>query len=394
MSNANITKFVGSKEPKAKFLDYFKSHNKTILNYINSNILLTKYGRGAIQLLLSDIPSIKGRDVLLPAFMCPSVIQAIEYSGFNPVFYPLRPNLHANIEYLENVVDSNVAAVILVQYFGFESNTRELQLLCSDHGIPLIEDWSHSFLQRGSNTLAGGVGDFQIYSFWKIAACEYGGGIRCKYSCDIPRKLSRNSPMVCLRMIKDTLYTPDIFTSLPNKTTSDSFIRQHKNHNSQEHLSNDERYLAWYRENAGDYDKTIPYLSKRLLYTSAIEKIISVRRRNYQFYLDTLKNIESVTPLIGILPADTCPWVFPILLPMRSMLAPLLRESGVPLFTFGETLHPTQREFFLKNKKVYDSVMKLIDLSVCLPVHQNITLEMISFYIDRISALVNLQINK
>lgn len=102
-----------------------------------------------------------------------------------------------------------------------------------------------------------------------------------------------------------------------------------------------------------------------------------------------LEGLHGVTPLIKTLPSNACPWAFPVLLEKRSELASLLRKNGVPLFTFGETLHPSQGAAFINDPGLFSSVSKFIKNCLCLPMHQQINRKMIAKYISYVRKIIN-----
>lgn len=80
-------------------------------------------------------------DVLLPNYICESVIKAVLLAGFNPVLYDNRPNSWvSDIDIIKNSLTTNTGAIIVNHTFGIYLD-RINDLVKS--GIPIIEDCCH-----------------------------------------------------------------------------------------------------------------------------------------------------------------------------------------------------------------------------------------------------------
>ena len=373
--------FIGLKEPRARLRDLLIRSSGDVAHLTgHDDIIFTYKARGALNLVLDKIASDARKEVLLPAYICPSVVQTVERSGLKPVFYPLAENLDTDIDSIEKKVSKKTLAVLQIHYFGFESNTAELSRLCHAYNIPLIEDWSHSFLQTDPLRLAGTCGDYQIYSLWKIAPCGVGGALRILNGEVINANLSYPRLSVSLKQLRNTIDFPGAAFLEAIRAYLYKNHTENSTFDTIEYPVNDERYSTWYPKNNDDFCTKIPIWALRLLKRWDLAEIVSLRRANYQRYLDLFSNIDGVLPLVTELPSSACPWAFPVLLQQRDELAPRMRDAGVPLFTFGETMHPAQELTLAKDTELQMSVKYLIDTCLCLPLHQDITQGMIDEY--------------
>jgi len=374
---------IGSKSPKLKWMDAVScSGPSNNLLDPHSHLLLTYKARTALKTLLHNLQKTDKTKILLPSFNCPSVVQTVLHCGLVPVFYTLNNDLEPDINLIEDLIDSRTLAVLAVHYFGFEADLRSLSRLCQEQEICLIEDWSHSFLQAKPTRLAGSTGDYAIYSFWKIVPTSVGGCVRSLKGESLHAKL-RNAPWSgIIHHLRDTILWPwqNVTADIDPENIQSEIAEYDKQ--PQQALDNSMRYAAWYSEDVRDYDVRMPLWGKRYLNNTDFARVIEIRRRNYKHYLQVFSSMEGFEPVFSDFPESTCPWAFPVYYSCRNERAPRLRSAGIPLFTFGETLHPIQEEYFREASDKLNLSRRLVEDCLCLPLHQDITEEMIEAYAD------------
>ena len=130
-----------------------RSASQAVLNV--PGLEFTYNGRGALLRACTEIAHRGKRNILLPAYHCPSGITPAIEAGLNPVFYRIRRDLSIDFDDLRAKVDANTAAILVIHYFGVASDLRPFQVL-REGGVALIEDWSHSFSSRNSTHTVGG----------------------------------------------------------------------------------------------------------------------------------------------------------------------------------------------------------------------------------------------
>jgi dTDP-4-amino-4,6-dideoxygalactose transaminase len=114
--------------------------------------------------------------VALPANICPSVIAAIRESSNRPLFVDIeRTSCGLAPEALATVI-GELGAVIAVHAFGIPCRIAELSLLCSVHGVPLIEDCAQAEGARINGVPVGGSGDVAVFSYGAGKILDLGGG--------------------------------------------------------------------------------------------------------------------------------------------------------------------------------------------------------------------------
>ncbi len=146
----------------------------------------TGSGREALRLVLSNCRIERAATtVAVPAFTCQAVIDAVRRSGCTPLFYD--SGIIPNFADIKSVI-SKVDVLLLVYNFGFLPPVDEIATLCRKHNVILVEDCAQALGARWENQLAGGFGEYAVYSFGiskNIGFC--GGLIASKEPLVIPK---------------------------------------------------------------------------------------------------------------------------------------------------------------------------------------------------------------
>jgi perosamine synthetase len=132
----------------------------------------------------------------------------------------------------------------------------------------------------------------------------------------------------------------------------------------------------------------MPLLDRMVLMFADLQQVVATRRRNYSAFLRTLARTRNIWPLRESLRDDTCPWGFPVVLQDRAERDYVIRSKGVPVFTFGEVLHPLLFEQQGNEKLMIDSARFLSESLLCLAIHQQLNEQQILGYASVINEYV------
>lgn len=106
------------------------------------------------------------RRVLVPAFNCSVVHEAIEAAGHEAKLYDFSPKPgRFDWEQVIGAIDDSVGVLIVTHYFGVPIDFRPVLKHCADRGIAVIEDCAHTFGGVLAGRQAGNIGDAAIFSF-------------------------------------------------------------------------------------------------------------------------------------------------------------------------------------------------------------------------------------
>lgn len=371
--------------PIASFGDIFlprpQAATKSLLS--TDGLELTYNGRGALLRACLEVARKGKRQILLPAYHCPSGITPTIQAGLEPVFYRVRRDLTVDFEDLIAKVEAETAAVLVIHYFGVATDLQPLQFL-RERGIEVIEDWSHSFLQGSPVRLSGGGGDYRIYSFWKLAPCVVGGGLWRLHGDDGRPSLAMQAPPVrervvrLKRMLEEALNHSDykrakaLFAHVEALRLSIRPVAEPTLPADLEPLSGE----SYYPFDLTLANSRMPALARRVLESCDLHKLAQKRRDNFNQYGQLLTSSTQLKVLYRVAPAETCPWVFPVLLTNRDKIDRGWREGGVALHTFGIYLHSAL--FKHTDSATITDATFLSEHMLCLSIHQGISAEQIS----------------
>lgn len=133
---------------------------------LSPNRLYYAYARHALvtALRLTRVPH--GSKVLIPEFICRDVLASLRAVGAEPLFYEiddtLQPKVDGSLQSAFGADSPHVAAVMVVNYFGFPANLDRVRRLLRPTTLPIIEDNAHGWLSAdehgtplGSRTQVG-----------------------------------------------------------------------------------------------------------------------------------------------------------------------------------------------------------------------------------------------
>ncbi len=348
----------------------------------------TYNGRAALYQLLRAMPR-SGRDtVLLPAFHCTTVVEPALRAGWKVRFYHIQQDLSLDLEDLECQLSNEVAAILVIHFLGFPAPLENVLRMSRKFSCHLIEDWAHSFLLGPQPHLPGDQGDFAVFSFYKHAPSFAGGGLRVNLQIPWSLPSQQRAGLVQTARIFKRLFEQAIENS-PRGPLKAAFrkleewrVERKQGRNTAAEISAGTSAGSSYEFSDQLARAGIPWLSRQVLQASCWNSLFEARRRNYECLAQNLEENSWLKKVHPILPADVCPWAFPVWMPARSEHDHQLRARGVPLFTFGETLHPI---IVQSSTRTHNAAKSLSEYLLLLSVHQN--LELVDM--ERTAQLVN-----
>ena len=130
--------------------------------------MLLSGGKSAIEFILKDISFKKDEVLLVPSFLCPTIISFIKRLDIKYEFYNVKKNLSIDLDELQKKsYDYNVKCIFFINYFGFYHSEETIRVLkeLQENGIVLIEDAVQMFwLDRNEKF----IGDYVFNSYRKF----------------------------------------------------------------------------------------------------------------------------------------------------------------------------------------------------------------------------------
>ena len=146
-------------------LEAFRNSFGEFIGADAEQVYLTPSGHQGLEWLLrARLDSRRG--VMVPAFNCSVVQDAVAAAGFRSRLYDFSPS--PGIFDWQRVIDEmhpDVGVLIVTHYFGVPVDFRSVLNHCRSQGIAVIEDCAHTLGGTIGNQQVGTLGDAAIFSF-------------------------------------------------------------------------------------------------------------------------------------------------------------------------------------------------------------------------------------
>ncbi|PTL58474.1 DegT/DnrJ/EryC1/StrS family aminotransferase [Paraconexibacter algicola] len=119
-----------------------------------------------------------GDEVIVPAFTFAATAAAVLYAGGTPVFADIRGLEDPSIDPQDVArrITPRTKAVACVHFAGYAAPVQELQALCCEHGLALIEDVAHAPSATAGGRKLGSFGLAGAFSFFSNKILSVGEG--------------------------------------------------------------------------------------------------------------------------------------------------------------------------------------------------------------------------
>ena len=263
--------------------------------------------------------------ILLPAYLCPSIIRALEPAGLQFAFYGVNRDLSIDIDDVAcSIQDKD--AFYFINYFGFppaqtvQFFIRNLQ----QHGIFVVEDNAQAGFAQDT------IGDFVFNSLRKLIPYD-GGYLKTRF--DLQPVFNRFIDIPNRRLPLIRAYRQRLAAYL--------FHGQDAREELQGLYEQAEAYYDADRAIIGDADE------KAHIEHLDWQGIRHVRRENFRYLLALIPSIPGVTPLFTELPENMMPYGLPVYLEasIRDQVLDALGEAGISLLVHWDEIaqHPLTR---------------------------------------------------
>jgi perosamine synthetase len=280
------------------------------------------------------------RKVLVPLFHCPTVVDPVIHAGFDVEFYGITANLDVDEEDLLPRLDDTVATVVFIRYFGTGGIPETISRDVRSAGATVLHDCSHSFLSA-SPGLAGLNADAAVYSFWKLLPSATAGGGLWVADEDVRRELQALPPA---RTMRTTPLVRTLLTELKDNSIASlrqlAYSRDPDPDAPSPTPASRKSYVEAYPHEQDICESGIPRTAEWILRCADLERVSTARRENYIAFSREIACLRGLQPIREQLDRAAVPWGVPVILHRRYERDYLLRARGVPLFSFGEILHP------------------------------------------------------
>ena len=184
-------------------------------------------GRMAFYSLMEVLSITKGDEVILTAFTCSVMVNAIMKRGATPVYSDVdRETFGSSVIAIKKVITRKTKLIVAQHSFGIPCDIEPIIRLAKEHGVYVVEDCAISLDSSINGVKVGNWGDAAIFSFdhSKPLNTIIGGILYTKDTKihEEVNRLSRMSPSLSFRHQKN-LYNQMIFEKrhyMPNRYPS------------------------------------------------------------------------------------------------------------------------------------------------------------------------------
>ena len=193
MSQIRLMKpYIGFDEVEAEFRDIFASGIFTRGHQVEAfraelaaytgarHAFLTTSATTALWVCLKLLNIGPGDEVIVSDFSFPASANVIEDVGATPVFADVSPDtFNMRPDVLEALISPRTKAVIFVDALGSPAGLSDIKAICTQHGLPLIEDAACAIGSAEHGVRCGAIADLTCFSFHprKLISTGEGGAI-------------------------------------------------------------------------------------------------------------------------------------------------------------------------------------------------------------------------
>ncbi|NHA15373.1 DegT/DnrJ/EryC1/StrS family aminotransferase [Thioalkalivibrio sp. XN279] len=319
------------------------------------------YARTALKYGLKALGFTHGDEVLVPDFLCESLVEPMDQLGVTPVYYPVGLGLVPEWDQLPHLITGGTRALLVLHYFGQPQPMERCIAFTETHGLMLIEDNAHGHGAEYSGRLLGTFGEAGISAPRKSFPLENGAWLYLGGTCSVdlsglrlPGKSGRHLKM-SLRQAAERL---------PVARTLVRHLRRWREQQRRAGPPPGYHIPDTFREPALRFDYGMSQATQHLLEKQNIDEVRIVRQRIYRRW-EKWGETQGLKPLFPQLEPGSMPLVYPAL----SQSAEESRRWFERGHRKGVDIHswPTMPESVVAED---GPAMRLWERLVCFPVHQ------------------------
>lgn len=144
-----------------------------------SSVITFDSGRSSLQMALQALDIQKGDEVLLQAYTCCVVSNAVIWAGGMPVYVDIRQDFTMDPQDLEKKITPRSKVLIIQHTFGTPADLEALMTIAKKYNLKIVEDCAHVIGGSYKNKMLGTFGDIGMLSFGtdKSISCGRGGAL-------------------------------------------------------------------------------------------------------------------------------------------------------------------------------------------------------------------------
>ncbi len=327
--------------------------------------IYTGNGRTASSYIFLNALHLTEEDViLLPDYLCVSVINSLEVCKAQFRFYRVKKDLTVDMEDLRSKVDDKVKVLYVIHYFGVpqpKAAVDEMLRISEENHLVIVEDLTQTLYTKEAGRI--GFGDYLVASTRKWMPVTDGGILAVKDGVECPMAPLENAYDEAVYKQLLISIMRDYYDNHPDKDIS-YYLQLEKE-------ANKARYLDF-------TPRGMTELTSRILFNMDHEESMRKRRENYTYLYHQLKDVDGLE-LAGE-PLDTegkyVPFGFVVLVEKRQEFYRYLADNGI----IGEIQWILPEEYYVPG----EDAKYLSDHNVMLQCDQRYGEEEMAFVVNTI----------
>lgn len=352
-------------------------------------------GRTAIQIILEAFAFPKGAEILVQAYTCVVVTNAIIWAGYKPVFVDINDDYNLDVDKIKNKISKKTKAIIIQHTFGKSADLDAILKIAKENNLKTIEDCAHSLGGKYQEKLLGEFADASMFSFGsdKIISCVRGGAILVNFDAELAKKIKEKQENLSYpKKIKTIQYLLNFLFFPIGKMTYK--IKIGKIFLAAVKKFNITGRIIFEKEKRGERLKVYPAKLANSLAHILLKQIDYIndfnlhRKKIAKFYFENIKNKE----ILPIFDEDCLFLRFPLQVSNPEFILKKARENGIILGDwYNSVIAPKDIDI---SKTAYEKnscpkAEKMASKTINLPTDKNIKLDDAQKIVNFINNYVN-----
>lgn len=329
-------------------------------NFKNTEAVFLSGGQSAIAFILENINIKNGEYILIPSYLCPSILYNFKKLNITYEFYKINKDLSIDLDDIEEKVRKlKINTIFFINYFGFYHNKETIKYLkeLQKQNITVIEDAVQMLWFNREEF----IGDYVFNSYRKFLPID-------------------GSIVLCNKMKKYSFQKDNYYESV-NLARAKKTIFQNFN------IGHEEEFLNLYEKAEGEYYKRNDIIgmddeSKKMLSKVDYKFIFNKRKKIYCYLYDRLIENNKIRIIYDKeLIDDSSVLGLPILIENRDEIRRKLREFNIYCPVHWNVLKESWSDKYIDSRYVSSGIMTL-------PIDQRYEFEDMDRLISSINNLV------
>lgn len=132
-----------------------------------TQVFAVNSGRTALRIGLEAMGKLRPgrREVIVPSYICPAVVNAVKSAGLQPVPAEIGTDFNLQLDSARQLIGSNTLGIIVAHMYGCPADIVAFEKLTREAGIFLVDDAAQVVGEFANDRALGTFGDFGILSF-------------------------------------------------------------------------------------------------------------------------------------------------------------------------------------------------------------------------------------